>query len=78
MFYLKNYLAGEALKAVEGFFYRDSEDAYRGAWQVLEERYGTSFIVQRVFREKLMKLPKIGANDPLSLREFTDFLQSCV
>lgn len=30
MLYLKNYLAGEARKAVEGFFYRNSEDAYQG------------------------------------------------
>lgn len=72
------YLAGEARKAVEGFFYRNSEDAYQGAWKVLEERYGNSFIVQRAFRERLMKWPKIGTNDPLSLREFTGFLQGCV
>lgn len=30
MFYLKTYLAGDARKAVEGFFYRNSEDAYHG------------------------------------------------
>ncbi len=62
-------LAGEARKAVEGFFYRNSEDAYQGCWRVLEERYGNSF-VQRAFREKLMRWPKVGANDPLSLQEF--------
>lgn len=28
MFYLKNSLAGEACKAVEGLFYRNSEDAF--------------------------------------------------
>jgi len=38
MFYLKNYLAGEARKAVEGFFYRDSDSAYHGAWKVLHDR----------------------------------------
>lgn len=78
MFYLKTYLAGEARKAVEGFFYRNSHDAYQGTWKVLEERYGNPFIVQRAFREKLMRWPKVGVNDPLSLREFTDFLQGCV
>lgn len=71
-------LAGEARKAVEGFFYRNSEDAYQGCWRVLEQRYGNSCIVQRAFREKFMRWPKVGANDPLSLREFTDFLQGCV
>ncbi len=77
MFYLKNYLAGEARKAVEGFFYRDSGNAYNGAWKVLQDRYGNPFIIQKAFRDKLMKWPKIDTNDPLALREFADFLQSC-
>ncbi|KAG1968718.1 nek6 [Pimephales promelas] len=78
MLYLKSYLAGEARKAVEGFFYRNSEKAYQGAWAVLQDRYGSPFIVQRAFRDKLMKWPKIAANDPIALREFADFLQGCV
>ncbi|GAA6067475.1 uncharacterized protein LOC103910115 [Tachysurus ichikawai] len=78
MFYLKNYLVGEARKAVEGYFYRNSEDAYQGAWKVLQDRYGNPFILQRAFRDKLMRWPKIGGNDPLALRDFTDFLQGCV
>lgn len=78
MLYLKNYLAGEARKAVEGFFYRNSEDAYQGAWTVLQERYGNQFIVQKAFRDKLVRWPKIGGNDPLALREFADFLKGCV
>ncbi|XP_068074145.1 uncharacterized protein [Danio rerio] len=77
MFYLKKYLVGEARKAVEGYFYRNSEDAYHGAWKVLQDRYGNSFILQKAFRDKLMRWPKIGINDPLALRDFTDFLQGC-
>ncbi|XP_021324883.3 uncharacterized protein [Danio rerio] len=77
MLYLKSYLAGEARKAVEGFFYRNSEEAYQGAWAVLQDRYGSPFVVQRAFRDKLMKWPRIAANDPIALREFADFLQGC-
>ncbi|XP_042596033.1 uncharacterized protein LOC122139888 [Cyprinus carpio] len=77
MFYLKNYLAGEARKAVEGFFYRDSESAFNGAWKVLQDRYGNPFIIQKAFRDKLMRWPKINTNDPLALQEFADFLQGC-
>ena len=77
MFYLKNDLAGEALKAVEGFFYRDSENAYNGVWKVLQDRYGNPFIIQKAFCDKLIKWPKVSTNDPLALREFADFLQSC-
>lgn len=78
MFYLKNYLSGEARKAVEAFFYRDSEEAYRGALKVLEERYGNPFIVQKAFRDKLAKWPKVSTSDPAALREFADFLQGCL
>lgn len=78
MFYLKNYLSRDARKAVEGFFYRSSEEAYQGALKVLEERYGNSFIVQKAYRDKLMKWPRIGTSDPAALREFADFLQGCV
>ena len=77
MLYLKGYLAGEARKAVEGFFYRSSEDAYRGAWSVLKDRYGSPFVVQKPFRDKLMKWPKIGQSDSFALRDFSDLLKSC-
>lgn len=78
MLYLKGYLVGEARKAVEGFFYRSSEDAYEGAWAVLEDRYGNPFVVQKAFRDKLMKWPKVSSNDSSALRDFADFLKGCV
>ena len=78
MLYLKSYLAGEARKAVEGFFYQNSEKTYLGAWAVLQDRYGSPFIVQRAFRDKLMKWPNIAVNDPIALREFANFPQGCV
>lgn len=58
MLYLKNYLAGEAKKAVEGYFFRNTDQAYQGIWDVLQERYGSPFVVQRAFRTKLTKWPK--------------------
>lgn len=77
MLYLKSYLTRDARKAVEGFFYRSSKDAYESGWSVLKDRYGNPFIVQKAFRDKLMKWPGIGPNDFLALRDFADFLQSC-
>lgn len=53
--YLKNDFAGEARKFVEGFFYLDSENADDGAWKVFQDRYGNPFIIQKAFRDKLMK-----------------------
>lgn len=75
MLYIKSYLAGEARKAVEGFFYRNAEDAYQGAWAVLQDRYGNPFTVQKAFRDKLGKWPKITANNPVSLVIFLMALQ---
>lgn len=73
MLYLKIYLTGEACRAVEGFFYRSSEDVYDRAWSVLKDRYGNPFVVQKAFRDKLMKWPKVGLNDSLALSwDFTD------
>lgn len=74
MLYLKSYLTRDARKAVEGFFYRSSKDAYESGWSVLKDRYGNPFIVQKAFRDKLMKWPGIGPNDFLALRDFADFL----
>ncbi|XP_039547080.1 uncharacterized protein LOC120492862 [Pimephales promelas] len=77
LFYLQKYVDGEARSALEGSFYRKDEQAYQQAWEKLNARYGHSFVVQRAFREKLNRWPKIGAAEYVKLREFSDFLQSC-
>lgn len=70
MLYLKSYLTGEAHKAVEGFFYQSSEDAYEGAWSVLKDnRY---VVVQKAY-----DWPKIGPNYFMTLRDFADSLKGC-
>ncbi|XP_077978095.1 uncharacterized protein LOC144433628 [Glandiceps talaboti] len=77
MYYLRRYLSGDALKAVGGFFYSNSEDSYRGTWNLLEERYGHPLIIQRAFRDKLSKWQRIGPKDSVGLQEFADFLKAC-
>lgn len=77
LFYLQKYIAGEAKSTLEGSFYRKDEEAYKQAWDRLNARYGHSFVVQRAFREKLNKWPKIGGKEYVKLREFSDFLQTC-
>ncbi|XP_067301419.1 uncharacterized protein [Pseudorasbora parva] len=77
LFYLQKYIDGEARSALEGSFYRKDDQAYQQAWEKLNARYGHSFVVQRAFREKLNRWPRIGATEYIKLREFSDFLQSC-
>lgn len=77
LYYLKKYVAGSALKTLEGMFYRNDEEAYKDAWKRLQDRYGQPFIIQRAFREKLASWPRIQLKDSEGLRNFSDFLNSC-
>lgn len=78
LYYLKKYVSGPAHKCLEGTFYRDDEEAYRDAWNKLNQRYGQPFVVQRAFRDKLSKWPKIQSKDAEGLRTFSDFLNACL
>ncbi|XP_048846374.1 uncharacterized protein LOC125717469 [Brienomyrus brachyistius] len=77
LFYLKKYISGEALRVLEGTFYRSDEEAYTQAWVSLNKRYGHPFIVQRAFRMKLSTWQRIGPRESVKLREFSDFLIAC-
>lgn len=53
LFNLKRYVAGEALQAIDEFFYSGSGSAYENARKVLQDRYCHSFDLQKAFRKKL-------------------------
>lgn len=59
LYYLKKYVSGAALKCIEGTFYRDDDEAYKDAWNKLNQCYGQPFVIQRAFRNKLSKWPKV-------------------
>ena len=77
LYYLKKYVSGPAHKCIEGTFYRDDDEAYRDAWNKLNQRYGQPFVIQRAFRDKLSKWPKVQTKDAEGLRAFSDFLNAC-
>ncbi|XP_062597834.1 uncharacterized protein LOC134259249, partial [Saccostrea cucullata] len=62
LFFLKRYVAGEALQAIDGFFYSGSSSAYENARQVLQDRYGHPFVIE---------------GNSKALRDFGDFLLAC-
>lgn len=78
LYYLKKYVSGSAHRYLEGIFYRNDEEAYKDAWDNLNKRYGQPFVIQRAFREKLSKWPKIQSKDAEGLRTFSDFLNACL
>ncbi|GAA6081879.1 uncharacterized protein LOC122883133 [Tachysurus ichikawai] len=75
--YLKRYVDGPARKSLDGIFYRNDDEAYKDAWNKLNQRYGQPFAIQKAFREKLAKWPKIQPKDSEGFREFSDFLNAC-
>ncbi|XP_026085077.1 uncharacterized protein LOC113060402 [Carassius auratus] len=75
---LKRYITGPAQKCLEGIFYRSDEEEYKDAWRKLDQRYGPPFVVQRAFRDKLSKWPKISSKEAEGLRIFSDFLNACL
>lgn len=75
--YLRKYLEGEPKEAVAGSFYFESEDAYEKAKDILEDRYGNSFLVAEAFRDKLQDWPRLTGKDPAGLRKLSDFLLQC-
>ncbi len=77
IYYLRKYVGGPARRAVESYFLLGTEAVYYAAWDTLEERYGSSFVIAKAFRDKLTSWPKIGTKDSAELREFSDFLRSC-
>lgn len=76
--YLKKYIGGPARQTLDGIFYRNDSEAYRDAWEHLNHRYGHQIVVQRAFRERLAKWPKIKTNDSSGFRAFADFIQTCI
>ncbi|XP_057714277.1 uncharacterized protein LOC130930379 [Corythoichthys intestinalis] len=77
IYFLRKYVAGPARKAIESYFLVGTEKAYDSGWQILEERYGNSFVVAKTFRDKLNSWTRIGPKDSVELREFADFFRGC-
>lgn len=72
------HVGGPARKAVESYFLLGTGTAYHAAWATLEERYESSFVIAKAFRDKLSLWPKIGTKDSTELREFSEAVkQQC-
>ena len=78
IYYLQQYLQGDAKQAVAGCFYGTQESDYHQAWQTLEKRFGHSFRIQESFREKLEDWPKLNIKDCTGLQRYADVLKSCL
>jgi len=78
LLYVKKYLDGEALEAVEGLLNLSTEDAYQSTMKKLDQRYGNIFAISEGFRDRIYDWPKISSGDGKGLRRFSDFLDQCL
>ena len=78
MFYLQQYISGNASSAIKSLFLIPSNLSYNSAMGILKERFGTPNKVCAAFRRKLESWPKINLKDPISLLSFSDILQQVV
>lgn len=49
-------------------FLSGTDEAYKTTWQILQERYGRSFVVAKAFRNNLTSWPRVGPKDSIDLR----------
>lgn len=78
IYYLQQYVSGEAKESIAGCFYGRSESDYQRAWEILDRRYGHPFKIGEAFRDKLDKWPRVGQRDSAALQKYSDFLRSCL
>ena len=73
IYYLQQYVAGDAKEAIAGCFCGTNEEDYQHAWEMLEKRFGHPFKIQEAFRNRLDKWPKVGIRDSAALQRYADF-----
>ncbi|XP_065109942.1 uncharacterized protein [Paramisgurnus dabryanus] len=76
LYFLRKYVGGMAKRAIEGYSLVKTEEAYGAAWDILDDRFGNSFIVGKAYRDKIHSWHKISSKDNDDLRELADFLTS--
>ena len=77
LMYLKRYVGGPAKRCIEGMFLGNDEASFQEALRILEQRYGSSYLVAESIMKKICNWPKLPNRDPKMLREFTDYLRCC-
>ena len=78
IYYLRQYVSGKALEAIEGFLFINDQNSFDSAMRLLDSRFGNNFLVGGAFRNKLASWPKVSNFDRAGLRSLSDFLSQCL
>ena len=74
IYYLRKYVSGEAKQCIDGFLSLCTPEAYEEALNLLEDRFGSDFVVANSLKQKLHKWSRIRNDDFVGLRKFSDYL----
>ena len=74
IYYLRKYVSGDAKQCIDCFLSLCTPEAYEEALALLEDRFGSDFVVANSLKQKLNKWPRIRNDDFVGLRKFSDYL----
>ena len=77
LYFLNKYTVGQANEVVKGFLAVNSNNAYKEARKLLDERFGNPVHVAEAYKSKLRNWSSIKDGDSAALRTFSDFLIRC-
>ena len=77
LFFLQRYSGGKVKPMLSGYFICNSDNSYHAAWELLNSRFGDSFVIAEAFRERLHQWPKVSLKDSKALLAFSDYLVNC-
>ena len=76
--FLERYVAGQAKKPIYVvLFYYNNISQYNRAMEMLEKRFGNTFVVSEAICDRLYDWPELVGKDHIGLRYFADYLQQC-
>ena len=77
LYYLAKYTSGKANDLVKRFMAVNSENSYREARKLLDQRFGNPVYIAEAFKSRLKNWSQIKEGDSTGLQAFSDFLISC-
>ena len=75
MFYLNQYLQGDAKELISGYLYADPIEGYVEAKMLLNKEYGDSYKISTAYMNKVLGWSVIKFDDAHGLKLFSFFLE---
>lgn len=77
LYYLNQYLTGEAKELIGGCLHMDTEAGFTEAWRLLEKEFGDPYKVSITYLNKIFSFQQIKYDDTAALKCFAAFLSKC-